>query len=100
MFWVTGPLNYETGQSPYASGQVGVAFYWNLANIPQCALNLGRVTTALTLIFQDQMSDAERSQPIWEARVAALREVVRSHWDLFDDSVRRFLGNKGLYPGK
>ena len=98
MYWVTGPLDYETGKSPYASGQMGTAFYWNIANISKCAHNLGRITTALTLIIQDQMAEAERCQPIWKARINALREVVDSHWDLFDGSARQFLLDKGLRP--
>jgi hypothetical protein len=98
MYWVTGPLNYETGQSLYASGQMGVAFYWNLANIPKCAHNLGRIATALTHIFQDQMSEAQRKEPIWNARMSALREVVREYWALVDDSARTFLAQRGLQP--
>lgn len=98
MYWVTGPLDYETGKSPYASGQMGTAFYWNLANIPKCAQNLGRAIAALAAIIQDQMPEAVRSQPIWKARVADLREVVTSNWELFDDSARRILTQKGLKP--
>ena len=100
MYWVTGPLSYETGKSPYASGQMGVAFYWNLANIPKCAHILGRATTALAVIIQEQMSEIERNQPIWKERVAALREVVVSHRELFDESARHFLANKGFRPEK
>ena len=68
--------------------------------MPQFARNLGRVTNALALIIQDQMSEADRNQPIWKPRVAALREVSGSYWDLFDDSVRQFLVGKDLQPEK
>jgi hypothetical protein len=98
MYWVVGPLNYQTGESPYASGQSGVAFYWNPANLAQCSLNLGRVATALTLIIRDSLTESARSQPAWAARVVALRELLRSHWDLFDESVRQFLIGQGLGP--
>ena len=40
------------GNLPYASGTAGVAFYWNPANLPQCSANLGRVATALILVFR------------------------------------------------
>lgn len=98
MFWVAGPLNYRIGQSPYESGQAGVAFYWNPANLPQCSVNLGRVATALTLVLRDGLTEADRTQPDWATRIAALQEVIRSHWDLFDESVRQFLIGQGLGP--
>lgn len=98
MYWVVGPLSYETGRSPYASGQAGVAFYWNPANLSQCSINLGRVATALMLVIRDGLYDAAKSEPAWTARVAALREVLRSHWDLFDEPVRQFLVGQGLQP--
>lgn len=49
--WVEGPLTYETGDLPYASGTAGVAFYWNPANLPQCSANLERVANALNWYF-------------------------------------------------
>lgn len=98
MFWVTGPLHYETGKSLYSSGQMGAAFYWNLANIPKCVENLGRTTNALALIIQGQLPEPERSKPIWNARLSALREVVRQFWDLFDPNVRKVLTDSGLRP--
>lgn len=98
MFWVTGPLSYETGRSPYASGQLGTSIYWHPANVPQCVRNLSRAITALALIIRDHLSEAEKGQPPWAERVAALQEVVRTHWDLFDEHMRGFLINQGWGP--
>jgi hypothetical protein len=98
MYWVVGPLNYETGQSPYAGGKAGVAFYWNPANLTPCSANLGRVATALTLILRDCLPESDRTKQPWIARIASLQEVLRSHWDLFDESVRRFLVGQGIGP--
>jgi len=101
MYWVTGPLDYETGKPPsYASGPMGIAFYWNLANTPRCAQNLGRAVTALAAIIQDQLPGSERIKPIWKQRVAALREVAATHWSLFDDSVRNILAKRGFKAEK
>jgi hypothetical protein len=96
MFWVLGPLHYETGQSPYSAGTGAVAFYWHPGNLAQCTLNLGRVATALTLLLRDFLSDADRVREPWSARAAALQEVLRSHWELFDESLRQFLIGQGL----
>ena len=49
--WVEGPLTYETGDLPYASGTAGVAFYWNPASLPQCSADLERVANALNWYF-------------------------------------------------
>src|SRR5262245_51942501 len=96
MYWVVGPLNYETGQSPYAAGQAGVAFYWHPGNLVQCSANLGRIAAALSLVFRDSLSESDRLSEPWYGRVTALREVIQSHWDLFDESVRQFLISQGL----
>jgi hypothetical protein len=98
MYWVVGPLSYETGKLPFASGQAGVAFYYNPANLQKCSANLGRAATALTLIFRDGLSESVRTEPLWARRVAALQEILRSHWDLFDEPVRQFLIGQHLGP--
>jgi hypothetical protein len=97
-YWVVGPLNYETGELPFTSGQAGVGFYWNPANLQQCSVNLGRAATALTFILRDGLPEAVRTEPLWIRRVAALREVLRSYWDLFDEPVRQFLIGQHLGP--
>ena len=87
-YWVEGPLNYKTGQPPYAEGQRGIAFYWHPENLAGCARNLGRAATAIHLINRDYFRDAERE--------AAIRDVLRSNWGLLDESVRVFLRAQGL----
>jgi hypothetical protein len=64
----------------------------------QCEVNLGRVSTALALIFRKNLAEEERTKPIWSQRIAALDEVVKSHWELFDEPVRQFLIKQGIHP--
>ncbi len=97
-YWVLGPLQYETGLPPLACGQGRVVFYWHPNNRAQCAVNLGKASTALALIFRKNLAEGERTKPIWSQRIAALDEVVKSHWDLFDDPVRQFLTEQGIHP--
>jgi hypothetical protein len=99
MYWVLGPLTYQTGRSPYATGTQGVAFYWSRGNLQQSEVNLGRVAAAVMLILRDGLPEPERTQPLWLARTASLREVLRTHWDLFDEPVKLFLIGQSLGPG-
>ncbi|HUJ30716.1 MAG TPA: hypothetical protein VLY23_05510 [Candidatus Acidoferrum sp.] len=99
MFWVQGPTHYETGRTPDISdGSGGISFYWNPQNLPRCSANLGKVVNALFLIYRDCLQEHERNDKAWSDRIEALRDVVRSHWQLFDQSVRQFLQTNGLKP--
>ena len=93
MYWVAGPLAYETNKSPWASGQAGVQFYYNPSNLKQGGENLGRVVTGLTLLLPQI---ADMNQPPWTARMSALQAVLHSHWELFDEPVRRVLTDNGF----
>lgn len=94
MYWVQGPLTYETGQSPWASGKGGVAFYYHPANLENCAVNLGRVATGLRFIVRHPQFAAPG--PPWPARMSALDQLLRLHWELFDEPVRNFLTGQGF----
>jgi hypothetical protein len=94
MYWVQGPLEYTTGQRPEGAG--GIAFYWHPDNVPGASRNLGRAATALELILRDHLPASERGKPEWTERETALREVLRTHWPLFDDGVRNFLRSQGF----
>lgn len=93
MYWVQGPLSYETGQSPIGPG--GVAVYWHPDNLPGCSRNLARVATAISLILRDHLP-RERGASPWAEREAALTEVLKTHWPLFTDGDRAFLRSQGI----
>lgn len=97
MHWVTGPLNYQTGQSPSASAQ-GVAFYWHVNNLAKSAINLGRAATSIALILRDALPAEAANQEYWARKKSALQEVMHSHWDLLDDGVKQFLMREGFGP--
>jgi hypothetical protein len=90
MYWVEGPLAYETGQGPFASGRGAVAFYWHPDNLPGCARNLARVGTAISLILRDYFPGQH------EDRRNALREALRTHWGSIDDFVKPYMRSQGF----
>ena len=94
MHWILGPLDYQTGQGP--SGAAGLVLYTNPDNRDRLVANLGRVVTAPMIVLRDGPPDPGRNQSAWAARTAALQEIVRSYWDLFDEEVRQMLIVKGL----
>jgi hypothetical protein len=98
MHWVRGPLTYTTGELPYAEGTGGISFYWNPNNLDKCSANLGRVATALALLYRDCVPDGEKTKEPWSGRILALNSVVQSHRDLFDEPVNQFLIHVGLGP--
>jgi hypothetical protein len=95
MYWVQGPLAYETGQSPFTSGQRGTAVYWHPDNLSGCSRNLARVASAIALILRDFVPEADRT-PAMAERDAALREILRTHWSLFEEADRILLRSQGL----
>jgi len=98
MYWVVGPLTYQTDQLPWAAGQGGVAFYYHPANLQNAAINLGRVATALTFVLLHPQTQLDLTKPPWLARMAALDELLRSHWELFDEPARQFMTAQGMKP--
>jgi len=90
MHWVIGPLSYKTDHPPYEEGTGSVSFYWHPNNLGTCSANLGRVATALQLIYR-HLSETDKAKEPWPDRTAALRDVLRSHWELFDEPVKQFL---------
>jgi hypothetical protein len=81
LYWVAGPLEYETGKPP---AKFGVTFYWSPRNLPQCARNLNRSAVALWRLMHEAGSAATLALPIWnELPTAALREMLR--WALKAD---------------
>ena len=81
LYWVAGPLEYETGKRPT---KLGVTFYWSPRNLPQCVRNLSRSAVALWRLMHDAGSAATLAEPIWnELPTAPLREMLR--WALKAD---------------
>ncbi len=97
IYWVIGPLQYETGTPLSASGQAATAVYWHPDNLARCARNLARTAGAIALIIRDQVPGSDTEQ-IWIARRAALLEVLRTHWALIDEGTRSFLSAQGMGP--
>jgi hypothetical protein len=95
IYWVLGPLDYRTDEAPYTSGRGAAQFHYHPANLGKVASNLGRVATALSLI---ERNSQDIKQPEWAARMSALAEVLRSHWDLLDEPVRQVLADLGVPP--
>jgi len=98
MYWVVGPLSYETGRAPYAQGAGGIVFYWHPNNLEKCSANLGRVVTAIQLIYRNFLPESDKTLEPWPERIETLSGVLRSHWALFDEPVKRFLAQMKLDP--
>jgi hypothetical protein len=94
MHWVLAPVAYETNQSPLPP--VGVAFYCHPANLNTYSVNLGRAATALTFVLRNPNSGIDTTQPPWSARASDLRDLLISHWELFDEPVKQFLASQGI----
>lgn len=81
LYWVAGPLEYETDKRP---AKLGVTFYWNPSNLPLCARNMNRSAVALWRLMRHVGSGATLARPIWnEIPTAALKEMLR--WALKAD---------------
>jgi hypothetical protein len=96
--WVSAPLAYETNVPPDLFSTVGVAFYVHPANLSKYTTNLGRVATTLEFVIRNPQSGFDTSNPPWPARILAIEDLLRSHWDLLDESAKKFLASKGIKP--
>src|SRR5207245_1340933 len=92
IYWVVGPLEYETGKPPSETGKFGIAAYWHPDNVGSCTRNLARAAASLALIARVYGAAA----PIKLERIAAAHDVLRTHWDVTEDSVRNVLRTSGL----
>ena len=64
----------------------------------ESSANLGRVVTALQLIYRHFLTESEKAKEPWSERIATLQDVLRSHWELFDEPVKEFLAQMDLKP--
>ena len=98
MYWALGPLAYETNQQPWAAGQGAGALYCHPANLTKCAINLGRVATALTFVLRNTQTGTDLTKPPWLDWISTLEDLLRAYWELFDEPVRQFLARQGMKP--
>jgi hypothetical protein len=97
MHWVLAPLTYETNESPSASSRAGMVFYSNPANLTKYSGNLGRIATTLAFVLRPE-AGIDITQPPWSVRLSNLQDLLRSHWELFDQPTQQFLKSKGITP--
>jgi hypothetical protein len=89
MYWVVGPVSYDTNLSPMGSGQTRVAFYWNAKNLRECLLNFGRATTALRLVLA---LGVERERlPDWAHRIEGVEQVLGAFSDYLEPLAKKSL---------
>jgi len=88
LYWVGGPLRYETGK-PIGRPR-GVSFYWHPQNLTECALNLGRSAMALWRVLHHQGATQFVTQAPWKEGVSPLRELLLWTRDV-DPSLRGLL---------
>jgi hypothetical protein len=98
MDWVLAPLAYETNESPWASSTTGVVFYTHPSNLNKYSSNLGRVATMLAFVLRNAQTGVDITLPPWSARLSALRDLLRSHWEVLDQPTKQFLTVQGLRP--
>lgn len=92
MYWVVGPLGYETGEPPKADG---LQIYWNPENLEKCTLNLCRSATSLWLLLRRHSQISAKvnlQEPPWPDGLVALREMLRWCRQVFPP-IEGFLGD-------
>jgi len=90
MYWVVGPLSYETGIIP--PQPFGVNLYWNPTNLSKCTENLVLSAVALWKVLRvPQLTEHVKQQP-WSDGVGPLKELIL--WALkASPNLKQFLKN-------
>lgn len=76
LYWVGGPVEYETGKR---LGQAGkVAFYWHPQNLDKCENSFALAATGLwQILHHSQISQrADVTKPPWPDKIRNLREIL------------------------
>lgn len=81
MYWVVGPIHYETNRPLTETPGWSVAFYWNVKNLPMCLRNFGRSATALRLVVRKALGPDGEAALGWAQKIDGLERVLRSHFD-------------------
>ena len=90
MYWVVGPLRYETNVSPLDSKDWRIAFFWNTKNLDRCLLNFGRTATALRLVIR-VASGGDEAVRWGEERINILEQALRSYSDHLEPLAKQVL---------
>lgn len=91
MYWVAGPLEYETNQMPALSRAEAV--FWNAKNREKATANFLRTATELRLTLHKALdTDSERTDPL----VKSLDSLLRSHESLVSPLAKQALRGIGL----
>lgn len=98
MHWVLAPRTYETNKLPSASSKYRTIFYRHPKNLEKLSTILGRFATTITLTLSDPQTRIDTTRPPWSARMSALRDILRSHWEFLDESTRKLLVGKDMKP--
>jgi len=91
MYWVVGPIHYETNRSLAESPGRMTAFYWNAKNLRRCQLNFGRSATALRLVVRKALGPGGETTSDMAQKIDDLEQVLRSHSDHLEHIAKEVL---------
>ncbi|MFH1976580.1 MAG: hypothetical protein ABIJ52_13670 [Pseudomonadota bacterium] len=94
MYWIVGPMEYETNELvPEPFQPIGV-FLWNPKNLEKCKINFGRSATALRMVIRAAFGK-EREEDIGISQmISDLEKVLRSMSECLDPFAKEILRNE------
>lgn len=93
MYWVIGPIEYETNQQLPDNFKSCVAFLWNEKNLEKCKINFGRSATSLRLVVRKALGSLqnEESHPKLQPMIQDLEQVLVSCGEWLDPYTKGIL---------
>ena len=91
MYWIVGPMEYETNEPVPKTFQPTGVFLWNPKNLEKCKINFGRSATALRMVIRAAF-DKEREEDIGISQmISDLEKVLRSMSECLDPFAKEIL---------
>lgn len=94
MYWIVGPMEYETNAPVPVPFQPVVVFMWNPRNLEKCKINFGRSAAALRIVIRAALGKERESAPEVSPMIADLEQVLRSMNECLDPYTKEMLLNQ------
>jgi hypothetical protein len=93
MYWVLGPVEYQTNESLIPNTRLQIGFYWNPNNLAGCLLNFGRCATALRTVLA---ACAEQGIPntYRQDQLGTLEAAIQAHAEYLEPLAVQVLRDK------
>jgi hypothetical protein len=87
IYWVIGPVEYETNKPLPDKPLTSIRFYWNPRNLQKCIVNFGRSASALRVVERAAWGEDKEAEEELKTMIQDLERVLISYKDTLEPEV-------------